>query len=145
MTYFAPMTPAQAPLPLVGIWKLTSAATSHPELPHPESSVTTFAQEEDGIHYTAETVWSDGRTTKSQSVLQLDGNWYPVTGSALSDSLSVRPLDDRSLVAEMWRDGAISGGIRTTVSPDGQTMTGHWEMVGPGGAVITWLTMSRRQ
>jgi hypothetical protein len=145
MTYFRPMTPAQAPLPLVGTWKLTSSATSHPELPHPESSVATFAQEEDGIHYLAETVWSDGRATKSQAVFQLDGNCYPISGSATSDSISLRRLDDRSLFVEMKKDGVVSGGNHTTVSPDGQTMTGHWEIVGPGGAVITWLTMSQRQ
>jgi hypothetical protein len=139
------MTPALSPLPLVGTWKLTSIATSNPELPHPESSVTTYIQEDDGLHYLAETVWSDGRTTKAQAVFQLDGNWYPVSGSALSDSLSIRRLDDRTFAAETKKDGVISAVVSATVSPDGQTLTGHWEIAGPDGSTITQLTMAKRQ
>jgi hypothetical protein len=139
------MTPAQSLLPLVGTWRLTNVATSHRELPHPESSVTTYTQQDDGLHYLAETVWSDGRTTKAQAVFQLDGNWYPVSGSALSDSLSIRRLDDRTFAAETKKDGVISGVVRATVSPDGRTLTGHWELAGPNGSTITQLTMSSRQ
>src|SRR5215469_9727429 len=139
------MTPVQSPLPFVGTWKLTSVATSHPELPHPESSVTTYTQEDDGLHYLAETVWSDGRTTKGHAVFQLDGNWYPLSDSTLADSVRLERLDDRTFGGEMKKGGLISGAVRSVISPDGRTLTGHWEIVGPDGSTITWLTLSIRQ
>ena len=57
------MTPAKAPLPFLGTWKLTKCESSHPNLPHAMSGMTTFTQEKDGIHYNADTVWSDWRLT----------------------------------------------------------------------------------
>ena len=139
------MTPSKAPLPFLGTWKLAKCEASRPELPHPTSGITTFTQEGDAIHYSNDGVWSDGRTPKVNAVLQLNGNWCPVTGSILTDSLSFRRLDDGSFEAKMKKGGADVGTSRSTVSADGRTLTGHWEIVGPGGTIITWKTTSERQ
>ena len=45
------MTPAKAPLPFLGTWKLTNCKSSRPDLPHPTSGSTTFTQEGSNIHY----------------------------------------------------------------------------------------------
>jgi len=60
-----------------------------------------FTQEQGGVHYSSETVWSDGRTSKAAFVCQLDGRWYPVTGSLMADSASFRLLEDGSFEARM--------------------------------------------
>jgi hypothetical protein len=139
------MTPSKAPLPFLGTWKLAKCESSRPDLPHPTSGITTFTQEEDAIHYSNDGVWSDGRTTKVSAVLQLDGNWCPLTGSMLADSLSFRRLEDGSFEAKGKRDGVDVLTSRSRVSADGRTMTGYWELVGPDGATITWETTSDRQ
>ena len=95
------MTPTEAPLPILGTWTLMKAESSRPDLPHPTSATATFTQEDDGIHYTSDGVWSDGRTSKVSAVLELDGNWYPVTGSFVADSLSLRRLYD-GMVKAPW-------------------------------------------
>ena|ERR1039457_1132853 len=139
------MTPSKTPLPFLGTWKLSKCESSRPDLPHPTSGITTFAQEEDAIHYSNNGVWSDGRTTKVSAVFQLDGNWYPLTGSMLADSLSFRRLEDGSFEAKGKREGVDVLTSRSTVSKDGRTMTGYWELVGPDGTTITWETTSERQ
>ena len=139
------MTPSRAPLPFLGTWKLTKCETSRPDLPHPTSGITTFTQKEDAVHYSNEGVWSDGRTAKVGAVLQMDGNWSAVTGSLLADSLSFRTLGDGSFEAKMKKGGVDVGTSRSTVSADGRIMTGHWEVVGPGGTSLTWKTTSERQ
>jgi len=139
------MTPSKAPLAFLGTWKLTKCESSHPDLPHPTSAITTFTQEKDGIHYSNEGVWSDGQKTKVTAILQIDGTWCPVTGSSLADSLSLRRLDSGSLEAKMKKGGVDAGTTRSTYSADGKTQTGHWEIVGPGGKTITWKTTSERQ
>jgi hypothetical protein len=139
------MTPSKAPLPFLGTWKLATCESSRPDLPHPTSGITTFTQEGDGIHYSNDGVWSDGRTTQVSAVLQLDGDWYPVTGSMLVDSLSLRTAEDGSFEAKGKKDGVDVVTSRATISPDGRNMTTHWELAGPGGADITWETTSQRQ
>jgi hypothetical protein len=139
------MTPSKAPLPFLGTWRLTKCESSRPDLPHPISGITTFTQEEDAVHYTNDGVWSDGRTAKVNAVLQMDGNWCPVTGSLVTDSLSFQRLTGGSFEVKMKKGGVDVGTTRTTVSADGRTMTGDWEFAGPGGATITWKTTSDRQ
>jgi hypothetical protein len=138
------MTPSKAPIPFLGTWKLAKCESSRPDLPHPTAGITTFSQEEDGIHYSNDGVWSDGRTSSVSAVFQLDGNWYPVTGSLVADSLSSRLLDDASFEGKMKKGGVEVGTNRSIVSADG-LMTGHWEFVGPEGTTITWETTSERQ
>ena len=87
------MTPSEAPLAILGTWQLGKCESSRPDLPHPMAGITTFTQEDDGIHYSNDGVWSDGRTTKVSAVLPLDGSWRPITGSMLADSLSFRRID----------------------------------------------------
>ena len=130
------MTPSKAPLPFLGTWKLTKCESSRPDLPHPTSGTTTFTQKEDGIHYSNEGVWSDGRTAKASAVLQPDGSWCPITGSLMTDSLSLH-LGSGSVEAKMRKGGVDVGTNRSTFSADGRTMTGHWEIVGPGGTTMS--------
>jgi hypothetical protein len=139
------MTPSKAPLPFLGTWKLSKCETSRPDLPHLTSGITTFTQKEDGIHYTSESVWSDGRSTKTSYISQMDGDWCPVSGSTMTDSLSLRRQEDGSLDSRMKKGGVDVGTVRATVSADGRIMTGHWGFVGPGGATVTWKTTAERQ
>ena len=139
------MTPSKAPLPFLGTWRLTKVETSRPDLPHPQSGVTTFTQENDIIQYTNDGVWTDGRRTKVTAVLQLDGSLCPITNSMVADALTLRVLDDGTLEVKMKRGGVDVGTNQTSVSPDGRTMTGQWDLVGPGGTKITWNTTQERQ
>jgi len=139
------MTPSKAPLPFLGTWKLTKCESSHPDLPHPKSGITSFAQKEDAIQYIADTVWSDGRNAKVSALLKLDGSWCPATGSLLADSLSFKILENGSIEAKMRKGGADVGSTRSTYSADGRTSTGQWEVTGPGGTAVKWTTTSERQ
>lgn len=139
------MTPSQARIPLLGTWKLTKCETSHPHLPHPVSGLVTFAETNSGIHYTNDSVWSDGRTGHVTADLTLDGAWCPVTGSEVADSLSISRQPDGSYDAKMRKGGVDAGTNRSTVSSDGRTLTGVWEIAAPGGVTMTWTTISERQ
>jgi hypothetical protein len=139
------MTPSKAPLPFLGTWKLAKCESSRPDLPYPTSGITTFTQEQEAFYYSNEGVWSDGRTAKVSAVLQLDGSWCPVTGSLMAESLSFQRREGGALEAKMRKNGVDAGTNLTTVSADGRTMTGHWEVAGPGGSIIIWKTTSERQ
>jgi hypothetical protein len=138
------MTASKAPLPFIGTWKLTNCESSRPDLPHPTGGIATFTQQGDAVNYTNDGVWSDGRTAKVTAVLKLDGTWCPVAGSLTTDSLSFQSLEGGTFEVKMRKGGVDVGTNRTTVSADGRTMTGQWELAGPGGT-LTWKTTSERQ
>jgi hypothetical protein len=138
------MTPSKAPLPLIGTWKLTGCESSRPDLPHPTSGTAKFSQEEDGIHYLNEVVWSNGHAISSTVAFHLDGAWYPVAGAMMHDAMSSLHLEDGSFEMKMQKGGVYVGRCRSSVSQDGKVLTGQWEFPGPGGTAVTWTTTSER-
>jgi len=140
------MTPSKAAsLPFLGTWKMVNCETSHPHLPHPTRSTTTFADRDGAIDYRAETEWSDGRTTSAHAVFHLDGTWCAVEGSPLADSASLKALDGGAFEGRMKKGDVVAGLSHMTLSPDGQRSTTRWEITGPGGAMVVWTTVSARQ
>jgi hypothetical protein len=137
------MTPAKAPLPLLGLWKLTKCETSRPELPHPTAGTAEFIQQEDGVHYINHSLWSTGQNNKSTVTFQLDGNWYPVTGALMHDSLSCQHLPDGSFEFKMRKGEANIGVCHSRT--DRNLITAHWEFFLPGGSTVTWETTSELQ
>jgi hypothetical protein len=105
------MTPAKAPLPFVGTWRLTKCQSSRHDLPHPTTGITTFIQQENAVHYTNDGVWSDGRIAKVSAILHMDGEWCPVNGSLLADSVSFQNLSDGSFEVKLKKGNYIVGKI----------------------------------
>ena len=139
------MTPATAPFPFLGTWRITKVEPSRPDLPHPVSGVTNTTQESDGVHMNSEGTWSDGRTVKMSAVYKLDGNWYPLNGSFVADSVSVRALEGGAYEAKLRKGGVDVGTQRITISADGRSLTADVNVAGPGGAPISWKTNSTRE
>jgi hypothetical protein len=79
------------------------------------------------------------------ATIPLDGTWCEVTGSMLADSLSMTQLGDRSFEGKGKKGGADVLTTVLAVSVDGQTLTGHWTLIGPAGSTITWTTTYERQ
>jgi hypothetical protein len=52
-----------------------------PALAPSHVGLATFTETTNGIRYTNNSVWSDGRTNQVTADLTLDGAWCPVTGS----------------------------------------------------------------
>jgi hypothetical protein len=55
--------------------------------------------------------------------VKADGQDHKVTGDPYSDSISVKVLDDRTIEQTSKKDGKIVATSKTTVSPDGNTLT----------------------
>jgi hypothetical protein len=55
--------------------------------------------------------------------VKADGQDHKVTGDPYSDSISVKVVDDRTIEQTYKKDGKIVATSKTTVSPDGNTLT----------------------
>ena len=82
---------------------------------------------------------------KTSVVYKLDGNWYPVTGSPVADSVSVRVFEGGAFEAKLRKGGVDVGTQRVTVSADGRTLTMDASIIGPQGTPLAWKTISTRE
>jgi len=139
------MTPATAPVPFLGTWRITKVEPSRPDLPHPVGGITNTTQEPDGFHMNSVATWSDGRTVKTSAVYKLDGSWYAVSGSLVADSVSVRALEGGAYEAKLRKGGVDVGTQRISVSADGRTLTADANVQTPGGTPVSWRTTSIRE
>ena len=138
------MKPAKALLPFLGTWKMTASESTMPDVPYPTAGITTFSQEEDGLHYSFDGVYSQGRAVKVTLVAHLDGNWYPAVGSQVADTISFSIRENGTIEARLKKNGKEVGSNFGSVSVDGQLFTLRWELIAPNGATITWVTTSER-
>jgi len=76
------------------------------------------------------TTWKGGGSTLSMSTptgvswdAKLDGREYPVKGTYANETVSVKPVGDRSIEATYRRDGKVESIDKITVSADGKQMT----------------------
>ena len=110
-----------------------------------QTSIATFTQREDGIHYIADSLFSNGLNTHVESLLRLDGRTYPIAGSMFGDQVSAKQIAPDSIQAEIRREGRISASIRFTVQDAGTVLISDWEIVPEQGPTITFSTISDRQ
>jgi hypothetical protein len=139
---------AQPPsFPFAGKWKLRevkSPREAH-SLPLPEEGTVVFSQEPDGIHYLAETLFSDGQKRHADSTFRLDGTSYPVIGSVLGDTLNARQTDGQTMEVTITEAGRVAAKAVSVLSDRGNLMTTRWEVLPAGGEPFTFTTVSERE
>ncbi|SPE38719.1 hypothetical protein SBA6_930024 [Candidatus Sulfopaludibacter sp. SbA6] len=135
------MSPETAPLGLFGKW--TSTIPNPPAgIPAPSKVSLSFEQHEDGIHYTADSEFPDGKKVHAHAVLQFDGQFYPLTGSPFGDAISVRQTGPASFESQVTKAGAPSA--RAAVTATDNRLTAHWEAHTPNG-IVSWTSEAVRQ
>jgi len=110
--------------PLLGTWRLNVGASKFPpDLNAPQSQLRIFEQAGDAIKYRSESIDASGTATTSSYTFRYDGKDYPVLGSRVSDTISVRRLSDRSWEIIEHKNGVVAGRSSRAVSDDGKRMT----------------------
>lgn len=109
--------------PNIGTWKLNVAKSKYTPGPAPKSATITYEETADGIKRSGESVDADGKTTSFTYTAKYDGKDYPVTGSALFDSIAIKKVNDHTAAATLKKGGKQVGTARRVVSKDGKTMT----------------------
>lgn len=114
-------------------------------MPLPQQGTAIFSQEPDGIHYLAETIYSDGQKTHVDSTFRLDDSPYPVIGSLLGDALKAQQTDTQSLEVTLTRQGRTAGKLVSVLSDRGNLMTTQWHVIPAEGEPFTFTTVSERE
>src|SRR5262249_47632532 len=114
---------AQTPDPRVGTWKLNVAKSKYNPGPPAQSLTVKVEPSGQGEKVSTEGVAGDGTRTATQYTANFDGKDNPLTGSPVSDTVSLKRIDRRTTERTDKKAGAVVQTLRRVVSEDGKMMT----------------------
>ena len=115
---------AQASDPRIGTWKLNVAKSKYSPGPAPQSLTVKVEPSGQGEKVTAEFVNADGtRTTVQYIEANFDGKDYPLTGSQIANTVSLKRIDARTTERTDKKGDKVVQVLTRVVSQDGKTMT----------------------
>lgn len=114
---------ADVPDPALGSWTLNLAKSRFKPGPAPKSQTRTYVQTAEGVTWTARGVAADGSERSVQCTFQFDGKDYPVTGSSIYDTLSLKRVSARTVAFTGKKAGKVTETGTRKVSADGKVLT----------------------
>jgi hypothetical protein len=114
---------AQATNPRMGSWKLNLQKSKYSPGPPPKSQALTIEPSGESEKVTSEVTAADGARSTIVYTAAYDGKDYPVTGSNVADTVSLKRIDARTSERTDKKGGKVVQTFRRVVSADGKTMT----------------------
>jgi hypothetical protein len=114
---------AQATSPRMGNWKLNLEKSKYNPGPPPKGQTLTIEPSGGNEKVTSEVTSADGSRTVIVYTAAYDGKDYPVTGSSVADTVSLKRIDARTSERTDKKAGKVVQTFRRVVSSDGKTMT----------------------
>lgn len=114
---------AQGTNPRVGTWHLNVAKSKYSPGPAPKSQTLIITASGNSETVTSESVSASGDKTSTVYTAAYDGKPYPLKGSQLADSVTLKRIDDYTSERADSKDGKVVQTYTRAVSKDGKTMT----------------------
>ena len=122
--------------PTLGTWKLNESKSSFGDGAG-KSTLVVWENVDGQDKCTVDGTDADGKKTHSVWTGKLDGQDYPITGDAQSDTRSFKMNGEKSLKMVSKKDGKIVGKGTIVVAPDGKTRTVTSTMTNATGVKVT--------
>ena len=107
----------------IGTWHLNVAKSTYSPGPAPKSQVLTIEAAGAGEKVTSELVSATGAKTVSVYTANYDGKPYPITGSEIADTVTLKRVDANTSERTDSKGGKPVQTFIRVVSKDGKTMT----------------------
>ncbi len=108
---------------IIGTWKLEVAKSKYSPGPPPKSLTLAFQAAGQGIKLTSDGVDAQGQPTHTGYTANYDGKDYPITGSAIGDTVSLKRIDAGTVQRTDKKGGKVVQTLTRKVSADGKTLT----------------------
>ena len=136
---------AQASDPRIGTWKLNVAKSKYNPGPAPQSLTVNVEPSGKGEKVTTEFVNADGTRTTTEYTANFDGKDYPLTGSQIADTVSLKRSNARTTVRTDKKGGTVAQTLRRVVSKDGKTMTVTTKGTNAQGQAVNNVALFEKQ
>jgi hypothetical protein len=107
----------------MGEWKLNVEKSKFSPGPAPKSLTIVFEPAGKGVHLKADTVGPDGARTSTEYTANYDGKDYPLKGSQLADTVSLKRVDKNTVIRTDKKGGKKVTTLKSVLSKDGKTYT----------------------
>jgi hypothetical protein len=121
--FLAPAAHGQSKDAAIGNWKINAEKSKYSPGPPPKALSTRFEAAGKGIKNTTEFTNPEGKPATIVYTAEIDGKDYPLTGSAVATSVSLKQLPDGSVERTDKKDGKVVQTMVRKVSKDGKTLT----------------------
>lgn len=128
-----------------GTWKLNLAKSKFRPGPPPKSLTVKIEAAGKGQKATADGVNAEGQSTHSEYTANYDGKDYPITGSPIADTVSLRWIDARTLGRTDKKSGKVVQTLKRTVSSDGKVLTATVKGTDPKGQPVNNVLVFEKQ
>jgi hypothetical protein len=122
-TTFATTAAAQSTNPGMGSWKLNVGKSKYSPGPAPQSLTARFEPAGQGVKLTTEGVAADGSRTATEYTANYDGKDYPLKGSPLADTVSLKRVDTWTSLRTDKKNGKTVVNYKRVVAKDGKSFT----------------------
>jgi len=107
----------------VGTWKYNAAKSKFDPGPAYKSRNVKVEAAGEGIKVAVEGVMADGKADAYSYTVNYDGKDYPITGSALADTIAYKKIDENTIEGTSKKGGQVVVSTTVVVAKDGKTMT----------------------
>jgi hypothetical protein len=129
----------------IGTWKL-NVAKSKFSGPAPKSLVVKFEPSgKDGVKLSSEGVSADGNKTGGGYTAKYDGKDYPLAGSPVADTLSLKRIDANTTERTDKKNGKVVQTLTRTMAKDGKSFTVAVKGTNPKGEPVNNLMVFEKQ
>jgi hypothetical protein len=132
-----------------GTWRLNVEKSTWGKHPKPSAATVSIEHREPSYKYAGQVIMGLGSEHADARSFEfagaIDGQEYPVAGSAGSGKLAVKRVNPYTIESEMrGADGKVLETARTVISPDGKRLIRTMKAAGPEGEVH-WTEVYDRQ
>ena len=113
----------QARDPRTGTWTLNLAKSTYKPGPPPKSQTVRIEPSGQGEHVRSEAINTNGTRVVTEYTAAFDGTDYPLKGSPVANTVSLKRIDQRTTERVDKKDGQVMLVYKRVVSPDGKTLT----------------------
>jgi hypothetical protein len=120
--------------PAMGTWELNLSKSTFTAGAAPKSQTRVYSQSYDNnVTLLMKVVAADGTQSAVETTYQLDGKYYPVSGTPDYDCLMGRQVSSHFAQFVLNRDGKTVGTTNRRVSKDGKTLTANLKITTANG------------
>jgi hypothetical protein len=114
---------AQEKNPGMGTFKLNLEKSKYNPGPPPKSLTTKFEPSGKGVKLTTEGIGADGKPTAGGYTANYDGKDYPLEGSSLANTVSLKRINALTSTRTDKKDGKAVVTYKRVIAKDGKTFT----------------------
>ena len=108
---------------IAGTWKLNVAKSKFKPGPAPKSMTLKIEAAGKGVHLTSEGVGADDKPIATEYTANYDGKEYPLKGSPVADTVSLKRMGPRTVRRTDKKDGKVVQTLTRVIDKDGKSFT----------------------